>query len=59
MNFIEHIIRKIKGNDFSLDSNISFLYLFTLIFEMIINLIRGNLKSLFINKKSFIIFIGH
>lgn len=58
MNFIEHIIRKIKGNDFSLDSNISFLYLFTLIFEMIINLIRGNLKSLFINKKSFIIFIG-
>lgn len=58
MRFIEYMIRKIKGDDFSLDSNIKLSYLINLIFNMIINLIRGNFKSLFIKKRSPIIFIG-
>lgn len=58
MRFIEYIIRKIKGYDFSLDYNIKLSYLISLIISMIISLIRGNLKTLFIKKRSPIIFIG-
>lgn len=58
MRLLEYLIRKIKGNDFTLDRNISFQYIIGMIVGMIINLIRGNIKTLFINKNSSLIFIG-
>lgn len=58
MMILERFVKKIKGDDFSLDKNISFGYLFNKSIEMIINLIRGNIKFAFAKKSSFIIFIG-
>lgn len=58
VRILEFFIKKIKGNDFKLDREISITYLLNKIFSMIINLIRGNIKSLFVKKKSNIIFIG-
>lgn len=58
MSIIEFFIRKIKGNNFELDNNINLWYLLAVVFNMIINLIRGNIKTLFIKKKGFSIFIG-
>lgn len=58
MSIIEFFIRKIKGNNFELDNNINLWYLLAFVFNMIINLIRGNIKTLFIKKKGFSIFIG-
>ncbi len=59
IRIIEFFVRKIKGNDFRLDRELSINYLFCKAFSMTINLIRGNIKSLFAKKKSFMIFIGH
>jgi acetyltransferase-like isoleucine patch superfamily enzyme len=59
IGILEFFIRKIKGNNFNLDREISINYLFSKVISMIINLIRGNIKSIFVKKKSFIIFIGH
>ncbi|MBN1043580.1 acyltransferase [Clostridium botulinum] len=58
LNILEFFIKKIKGNDFKLDKDLSLSYLFSKVISMIINLIRGNIKSLLVNKKSNIIFIG-
>ena len=58
MGIIEFFAKKIKGNNFELDKNISVSYLLSIIFDMIINLIRGNIKTLFIKKNGFSIFIG-
>ncbi|GKX67465.1 acyltransferase [Inconstantimicrobium mannanitabidum] len=58
MKILEVFIKKVKGNDFTLDKDISLSYLLSKAILMIINLIRGNLKSIFIRKKSRIIFIG-
>ncbi|MBW6410289.1 acyltransferase [Clostridium weizhouense] len=58
LNILEFFIKKIKGNDFKLDKDLSLSYLFSKAISMIINLIRGNIKSLFVKKKSNIIFIG-
>lgn len=58
MSIIEFFIRKIKGNNFELDNNINLWYLLAVVFNMIINLIRGNIKTVFIKKKGFSIFIG-
>lgn len=57
MSIIEFFIRKIKGNNFELDNNINLWYLLAVVFNMIINLIRGNIKTVFIKKKGFSIFI--
>jgi acetyltransferase-like isoleucine patch superfamily enzyme len=59
ISIIEFFVKKIKGKDFNLDRELSVNYLFCKAASMTINLIRGNIKSLFIRKKSFIIFIGH
>lgn len=58
MKIIEFFIKKIKGNEFELDKNISVSYLLLLIVDMTINLIRGNIKTLFIKRNGFSIFIG-
>lgn len=58
MRLLEYLIRKIKGNDFTLDRNISVQYIIGMITVMVVNLIRGNIKTLFVKKKSYIIFIG-
>ncbi|NFI94748.1 acyltransferase [Clostridium botulinum] len=58
LNILEFFIKKIKGNDFKLDKDLSLSYLFSKVISMIINLIRGNIKSLFVTRKSNIIFIG-
>jgi acetyltransferase-like isoleucine patch superfamily enzyme len=55
---IERVIRRIKGNDFILDKNISITYIFSKILLMSLNIIRGNIKSLFVKKKNLMIFIG-
>lgn len=59
IKILEFFIKKIKGNDFNLDKEISINYLLSKVVSMIINLIRGNIKSIFVKKKSFTIFIGH
>lgn len=58
IKILEYFIRKIKGDNFQIDREISIGYLINKIFSMIINLIRGNIKTIFIHKKSNIIFIG-
>lgn len=58
ITLLEWFIKKIKGNDFKLDRNIVFSYMISLFISMTVNLIRGNLKTLFVKKKGFLIFIG-
>ncbi len=58
IKILEYFIRKIKGDNFQIDREISIGYLINKIFSMIINLIRGNIKTIFIHKKSRVIFIG-
>lgn len=58
MRFIEYLIKKIKGDDFELDKDISLGYLLSNIVSMILNLIRGNLKTLKAEKNSILVFIG-
>lgn len=58
MRFIEYLIKKIKGNDFELDKDISLGYLIGNIVLMIINLVRGNVKTLGSKKKSILVFVG-
>ena len=52
IKILEYFIRKIKGDNFQIDREISIGYLINKIFSMIINLIRGNIKTIFIHKKS-------
>ncbi|WP_315067184.1 acyltransferase [uncultured Clostridium sp.] len=59
IRFLEFFIKKIKGNNFNIDKEISTSYLLSKMFSMIKNLIRGNVKSIFAKKRNFIIFIGH
>lgn len=59
IKILEIFIKKIKGKNFILDKGISISYLSGKVFSMIINLIRGNIKTLFVKKKNLIIFIGH
>lgn len=59
MELIELLAKKIKGDDFKIDKNINFFYLFNIIISMSINLIRGNIKTFFIKKQSFIIMMGY
>lgn len=58
MRFIEYLIKKIKGNDFELDKDISLGYLLGNIISMVINLIRGNIKTFTSKKSSLLVFIG-
>ena len=58
MKFIEYLIKKIKGNDFELDKDISLGYLLGNIISMLINLIRGNLKTLTTKRNSVLVFVG-
>ncbi|WP_434798760.1 acyltransferase [Terrisporobacter vanillatitrophus] len=58
MRFIEYLIKKIKGNDFELDKEISLGYLLGNIVSMSLNLIRGNIKTLTAKKNSMLIFVG-
>lgn len=58
MIFLEYLMKKIKGNDFYLDHRIDIQYIIKMMISMLINLIRGNIKTLFVKKKNFIIFIG-
>lgn len=58
MKILEYFIREIKGADFNLDKEISIGYLFNKVLYMGINLLRGNIKTIFVEKKSKIIFIG-
>lgn len=58
MKIIGYFVKKIKGNNFELDKEISKIYLLNKIIIMMFNLIRGNLKAIFIRKKGNIIFIG-
>lgn len=55
---IERFIKIIKGNDFELDSNIPSSYLINKSIEMVFNLIRGNIKFLFVKKNSRLFFVG-
>ena len=55
---IKKIVKKIKGNDFELDPNIPFSYLIHKSIEMVFNLIRGNIKFLFVKKNSRLFFVG-
>ncbi|OCA99781.1 acyltransferase [Clostridium beijerinckii] len=59
VRILEFFIRRIKGNDFKLDKEISLNYILGIVISMMINLIRGNIKSLFIKKKNSMIFIGN
>ena len=58
MRFIEYLIKKIKGNDFELDKDISLGYLLGNIISMVINLIRGNIKTFKSKKSSLLVYIG-
>ncbi|WP_415333919.1 acyltransferase [Clostridium perfringens] len=58
MKLIEYFIRKIKGNNFNIDKRIGLNYLFMMIFSLIINIIRGNIKTLFTKKGNLVVFIG-
>lgn len=58
MRFIEYLIKKIKGNDFELDKDISLGYLLGNIISMTINLIRGNIKTFSTKKSSILVFVG-
>lgn len=58
MRFIEYLIKKIKGDDFELDKDISLGYLLSNIVSMILNLIRGNIKTLKAEKNSILVFVG-
>lgn len=58
MRFINFFIKRIKGNDFEIDNNISLMYLLSKIIDMIVNIIRGNFKTIFSEKSNFMIFIG-
>lgn len=58
MKFIEYLIKKIKGNDFEVDKDISLGYLLGNIVSMGLNLIRGNIKTLVAKKKSILVFVG-
>ncbi|NCE77809.1 DapH/DapD/GlmU-related protein [Turicibacter sp. TS3] len=55
---IEKFIKKIKGNNFELDSNIPTSYLINKSIGMGFNLVRGNIKFPFIKKNSRLIFVG-
>ena len=55
---IEIISKRIKGNDYILDSNIPFLYLMSFALNRFFMLIRGKFKILGIHKKGKNIFIG-
>lgn len=55
---IEWFIKRIKGEDFSLDPNITINYLINKSLEMVANLLRGNMKLLFSKKSSNLIFVG-
>lgn len=55
---IEKFIKKIKGNDFELASNIPTSYLINKSIEMALNLVRGNIKFPFIKKSSRLFFVG-
>lgn len=55
---IERVVKMIKGNDFELDPNIPSIYLINKSIEMIFNLIRGNIKFLFVKKNSRLFFVG-
>lgn len=58
MRFIEYLIKKIKGNDFELDKEISLEYLLKNIVSMVLNLIRGNIKTITAKKSSVLVFVG-
>ena len=58
MRFIEYLIKKIIGNDFELDKDISLGYLLGNIISMTINLIRGNIKTFSTKKSSILVFVG-
>lgn len=58
MRFIEYLIKKIKGNDFELDKEISLGYLLENILLMSINLIRGNIKTFRAQKSGISVFVG-
>ncbi|OSB10698.1 transferase [Paraclostridium bifermentans] len=58
MKTVEYIIRKIKGDDFKLDKEISILYLFGIVSRMVLNLVRGNIKTAFVKNRKLIIFVG-
>ena len=58
MKLIEFFAKKIKGKDFKLDENISVFYLLSFISSMVINLIRGNMKTILIQKAGLSIFVG-
>ena len=58
IKILEYFIRKIKGENFTLDKEISIIYILNRVFLMVTNLIRGNIKTIFIKKKSNAIFIG-
>ena len=58
MRFIEYLIKKIKGDDFELDKDISLGYLLGNIISMTINLIRGNIKTFSSKKSSILVFVG-
>ncbi|MBN7573937.1 transferase [Clostridium sp. 2-1] len=59
VRILEFFIRRIKGSDFKLDKEISLNYILGIVISMMVNLIRGNIKSLFIKKKNGMIFIGN
>ena len=55
---LEYFIKKIKGKEFNIDRNIKFSYIVSILLSMGVNLIRGNLKTLFVKKKGYSMFIG-
>ena len=58
MILIEYLIKKIKGNDFELDKEISLGYLLENIVSMSLNLVRGNIKTFKSKKSGMLVFVG-
>lgn len=58
MDIIDKFLKKIKGNDFAIDRDVDAYYIFNKSKQMIFNLIRGNVKGVFIKRESLILFIG-
>lgn len=52
LNILEFFIKKIKGDNFKIDKEINVGYLLNRVSSMIINLIRGNIKTILVDKKT-------
>lgn len=55
---IEQITKKIKGSDYSIDSNIPFLYLIGIIWKRGSMLLRGYFKTIGVEKRGHNVFVG-